>query len=83
MSAATDSFTETVHVRLLDEGVDVWRPVSARALGNGAFQLSPEAAPADEAWEFPPGATVGVAKRKTAEGEVAIAIAPPRRGHRA
>lgn len=73
MSAATGSFTETIHVRLLDEGTDVWRPVKARPLGDGAFELANDPVPPDESWEFGPGATVGVKIEKS----VAKAIAPP------
>lgn len=84
MSAAMDSFTETIHVRLLDEGVEVWRPVRARALGKGVFELSSDAAPDDEVWEFAPGEKVAVAKRRSAQGEpfsaaVALQQVQPRR----
>lgn len=37
MSEVTTSDTETVYVRLLEEAVDVWRPVSAVALGGDIF----------------------------------------------
>jgi hypothetical protein len=44
-----------IYVYLLEEGVDVWRPVQARALGGDEFEiLGP--VPEDEVWEFPPGA---------------------------
>ncbi|MBL8549886.1 MAG: hypothetical protein JNJ73_07855 [Hyphomonadaceae bacterium] len=78
MSAATGSFTETIHVRLLDEGVDVWRPVRARALGDGAYELAGDPAPPDESWEFAPGAKVGVKIDKN----VAKAVAPPKSAKR-
>ena len=69
-----------VYVRLLDEGTDVWRPVSATALPDGAFQLGepdgydPEA----EIWEFPPHAKVKCASKIFADGQeglVAVAYA--------
>jgi hypothetical protein len=49
-----------VYVRLLDEGVDVWRPVRATKLSNGSFRLGrpDEYDPQTEAWEFPPNAIV-------------------------
>jgi hypothetical protein len=47
MSAATASSTgsATVFVRLLDEGVDVWRPVPARRSSEATFRLSDEPVP--------------------------------------
>lgn len=51
------SLTRTIYVRLLDEGVDVWRPVEAEEEEHGAFRL-PTSAPEDEAWEFRPGSRV-------------------------
>jgi hypothetical protein len=49
--------TETVYVELLDEGVDVWRPVQAQVEGDGVYRL-PDSAPADETWAFPAGSRV-------------------------
>src|SRR5438105_14452889 len=41
MSARQVTDTDAlVYVRLLDEGADVWRPVSATALPDGTFQLA-------------------------------------------
>jgi hypothetical protein len=73
MSAATASSTDwtEVHVRLLDEGVDVWRPVPAQAISEHVFQLSADPAPADEQWAFSPGDRV-VAERRSAEGRVVM-----------
>lgn len=49
----------TIFVALLDEGVDVWRPVQARPLARGLFRLiGVEADTSDETWQFPPGAIV-------------------------
>jgi hypothetical protein len=61
--------TETiVYVRLLDEGVDVWRPVRATAQPDGTFKLVPPEKPdPTEVWEFPPHATVRCVQ-KTFEG---------------
>ncbi len=81
MSAATDSFTEIVHARLLEEGVDVWRP----GRSNGVYELAPEPAPEDEVWEFKPGELVSVKNRPLDDGrtEIATRIAvscAPKRG---
>jgi hypothetical protein len=44
--------TETIYVRLLDEGVDVWRPVSAETLGEGRYRIvSENTDPEDEKCE--------------------------------
>lgn len=80
MSAATASSTETVviHVRLLDEGVDVWRPVEARQLSESTFQIVGDPVPEDETWSFQPGDIV-VAEHRPASGEdevlTAVALA--------
>ena len=60
MSAATASSTDvaTVYVRLLNEGVDVWRPVQARRLSEATYRLSDTPAPGDEEWTFRPGDVV-------------------------
>ena len=75
MSGVTGSNTETVYVRLLDEGVDVWRPVSARRLGPDLFELSTEASPEDEIWEFAPGSRVVVETRRGPENTYPVAVA--------
>lgn len=74
MSVATDSFTEIIHVRLLDEGVEVWRPVRARKLASGAYELAPDPAPGDELWEFEPGTQVTTKHRLLDQGRAIIAV---------
>jgi hypothetical protein len=47
----------TVYVQLLDEGVDVVRPVEAEVLAGGLYRLLPPEEgynPEVEVWEFPP-----------------------------
>ena len=45
----------TIYVRLLDEGVDVWRPVLAFALGDMRFEIAPADIDREiETWEFWP-----------------------------
>ena len=46
-----------VHVRLLDEGTECWRPVSAKAVEGGVFKIL-GIVPAGETWEFPPASLV-------------------------
>jgi hypothetical protein len=61
MSVGQTTDTDVVvYVRLLDEGTDVWRPVRAKRLPNGTFELGePEDYdPETELWEFLPHARV-------------------------
>jgi hypothetical protein len=51
--------TTTIHVRLLDEAVDVWRPVQARRLDTGTYEIvSVNDDPDVDHWEFTTGDTV-------------------------
>lgn len=51
--------TATIYVALLDEGVDVWRPVKARRLGADAYLiLDQDYDRSVETWAFEPGAVV-------------------------
>jgi hypothetical protein len=56
---------EEIYVSLLDEGVDVRRPVPALPVGDDTYViLQPDDYdPADERWEFPPGSVVVVEQR--------------------
>jgi hypothetical protein len=65
----------TVYVMLVDEGVDVWRPVPATNLGNGQYQLlaPDDYDPDDESWEFPPGTTVECHPQMLSDGVVLVA----------
>lgn len=70
MSAATDSGTKTVFVRLLGEGTSVMRPTKAVPISPGKFLLQSTADynPDDETWEFPPGSVV-LCKKMDRNGE--------------
>jgi hypothetical protein len=62
---------ETIYVYLLDEGVDVWRPVLAKKLGPDTHEIigaPPGDDPATEQWQFPPGTRVKVAVKRLQEG---------------
>jgi hypothetical protein len=59
----------TIFVGLLDEGVDVWRPVQARPLDHGHFRIiGVDAHTSDETWQFPVGATVKCVNKTFADG---------------
>jgi hypothetical protein len=50
---------DTIYVVLLDEGIDVWRPVAARRLSPDRYLiLDQDYDPAIERWEFEPGSVV-------------------------
>jgi len=51
------SDVQTIYVELLDEGVQVYRPVEATPHEDGSFQL-PDSTPVDEVWAFEPGSRV-------------------------
>ena len=59
--------TATIYVALVDEGVDVWRPVAAKELEPGCYLLE-GAMPADEEWAFRPGQVVACELRSFSDG---------------
>jgi len=63
----------TVHVGLLDESVDVWRPVAATRLAEGTYRLADDA-PDGERWEFPPGSVVVAEERNLSGGPTLVAV---------
>ncbi len=65
----------TIYVHLLDDAVDVWRPVVALAEADDVYRL-PDIAPADERWEFSPGARVRCESREFDGELVLVATAP-------
>jgi hypothetical protein len=63
-----------VYVRLLKEGTDVYRPVSAEQMTSEVFVLSSQEVPRDEVWEFSPGTRVKVVMKELSEERVPIAV---------
>jgi hypothetical protein len=66
----------TIFMLLLDEGVEVWRPVDAVLQADGNYCIC-GIVPDDECWAFPPGAIVRCELRVFSGGEkglVAMAI---------
>jgi hypothetical protein len=68
---------ETIYVKLLDEGTDVVRPVPARRLSEGIYEVLPTANydPKDESWEFSPGSKVAVQQTIIGNQQIYLAIA--------
>jgi hypothetical protein len=64
----------TIYVELLDEAVDVWRPVSAVEEAPGIYRL-PATSPVDETWAFEPGRAVRCEPRELSDGLALVAVA--------
>jgi hypothetical protein len=57
-----------VFVALLGEGVPVWRPVNARHVTGGVYELAGPMEPGED-WEFKPGQTVFCENHVFASGQ--------------
>ena len=66
----------TVYVKLLDEGVDVWRPVEAVQLPDGRYRLERtlDYDPELETWKFLPGSPVRCELRQLSDGPAFVAV---------
>lgn len=59
-----------IYVFLLDEGVDVWRPISAVHLQDDVYRIVAQPYDqTDEKWQFEPGDTVICRPMKSEDGE--------------
>jgi hypothetical protein len=66
--------TTTVYVSLLDEGVKVWRPVSAEHIRVDVYRIVGEPRdPKDEKWQFLPGQRVRCRLQQLSEGKFLVA----------
>ena len=64
----------TIFVRLLDEGVQVWRPVAAMPRGRAIYLIVEQPYdPSPETWEFSPGDVVSCDEVDLGEGPVLVA----------
>ena len=67
----------TIFVALLDEGIDVWRPVVAEIVESDTFRIvSKNPDPEDEHWQFPSGSLVHCERKHLdgREGLVAVSL---------
>jgi len=65
----------TIYLALLDEGIDVWRPVQATELASGLYQIvSDNVDPSDERWEFSAGSKVRCELRSLSGGTYLVAV---------
>ncbi|MGH6912444.1 MAG: hypothetical protein ACREH3_01905 [Geminicoccales bacterium] len=71
---------DTIYVALLDEGIDVWRPVEAQRLSPDTYRIvDQDYDPGIEAWEFEPGTVVRCRKVSREGREILIATQAARR----
>jgi len=63
---------QTIYIELLDEGIDVWRPVQSKEQPDGTFKL-PDHAPDGEKWRFPPASRVRCQRQDLADGPALVA----------
>ena len=68
------SVPEKIYIALLEEGIDVWRPVTAERVGPEAFRIRGPV-PDGETWEFQPGEVVRCEKKKLSDGVHDVAVA--------
>jgi hypothetical protein len=65
---------EQIYIALLDEGVDVWRPVQAERLSDNTYRiLSQHYDRSVEAWQFEPGDVVLCEMVQSSEGRILAA----------
>lgn len=62
---------EEIYVSLLNEGINVWRPVKAEMIGPDLFRLLGPM-PESELWQFPPNTVVRCVEREFSDGTRAI-----------
>lgn len=64
----------TIYMRLLDEDLEVYRPVQAIAMNEGVYKiLDADYDPSAEQWEFIPGTLVCCKNKKTSDGDILLA----------
>ena len=66
---------EKIYVALLNEGVEVWRPVDAERISSHTYRIlgNEDYEPSFEEWEFTPGTVVVCETRKTSDGIILAA----------
>lgn len=76
MSVAQDLNIKEIFVALLNEEIDVWKPVKAEYLGGNRYKLCQiyDYDPNIEQWEFSPGTIVECEIKKVQDGEILAAV---------
>ena len=62
-----------VYVTLVDEGTDVWQPVTAEVVGDGCYRIIGNQ-PEEERWQFAPGALVRCEERRFQDGTLGLVV---------
>lgn len=71
---------DTIHVALLDEGVDVWRPVEAERLSPDSYLIVEQDYDRGlERWEFEPGTVVRCRRQERDGRQILVATEAARR----
>ncbi|HEY4196658.1 MAG TPA: hypothetical protein VGM63_14040 [Mucilaginibacter sp.] len=67
---------KTIYIKLLDEGVDVYRPVPAVEIEDNTFEIMGHDIydPENEVWEFSPGTFVAVEKHNLNKEMALVAV---------
>lgn len=69
---------QTIYVKLVGEGVDVWRPVRAKHLRDDIYVIANQPYDLqDETWQFGPGSSVICKSIESADGPILGAIELP------
>ena len=63
-----------IYVRLLDESVDVWKPVTARHLTANVYRIVGPKADESETWQFTSGEVVTCESVESADGPILAAV---------
>jgi hypothetical protein len=64
-----------IYVKLLDEGIEVWRPIAAVRTGENTFRITEvEQEGSGESWEFHNGQNVLVEQRVLGGEAVLVAV---------
>ncbi|RYG99774.1 MAG: hypothetical protein EON58_02660 [Alphaproteobacteria bacterium] len=74
MASYIETKMSVVHVKLIDELIPVWRPVSARQNEDGSYFIEAQVIPDGEEWEYNPGDNVIVEAHDNEQGKYVIAI---------
>ena len=69
-------FTNTIYVKLLGEGTDVFRPVKVRKVENDVYEILYDGQydPNIEEWEFLPGFRVLCEIQTRSSGDILVAV---------
>lgn len=65
----TPGMNATIYIPLMDEGTDVWRPVSAERVADEIYRVTSTPPDDTETWEFTTGDTVRCREQSFSSGE--------------